>query len=165
MNKISKHVIKDVINSILKLAVSVLIIIGSLIAFKAFITDEVVRIANEDKFLNNLASRINPYIIFDSNESYLYDGGALKYIEDIKVIHGKHHTFSQEFNKIVSPIKIIVKTNKILSFEPQISCLNGESEGLINIKRGMHMSWIFNLENWLSNNPGGIDTFRVDLIP
>jgi hypothetical protein len=144
-------------------------LIGTLVALllaffliRTEVRSEVKTITGNDEFLNNLASKINPYLIFDSNESYLYDGGALKYIEDIDVIMGLHPQYD---TTTIAPVKIILTANRVFPFEPQISCLDGEDEGLINVSRGKHTTWIFDLKGWLSDYPGGIDTFRVDLIP
>jgi hypothetical protein len=138
-------------------------LIASLFGILLFIYQSVNIITNNDKFLNKLASKINPYIIFDSNERYLKDGGAMEYLkDDIKVIKGLHPDYN---DSLKAPVQIVIRTRKLLSFEPQINCLDGENEELIKVKRGKNTTWVFDLSGWLSNNPGGIDTFRVELIP
>jgi hypothetical protein len=146
-----------------KTVVIILGVLASMTAILLFIYKSVDIITNNDKFLNKLASKINPYIIFDSNERYLKDGGAMEYLkDDIKVIKGFHPDFD---DSLKAPVQIIIRTKKLLSFEPQINCLDGENEELIKVRRGKNTIWIFDLSGWLSNNPGGIDTFRVELIP
>lgn len=157
MSKNIKNMINEWLNSIIKLAFSILLIIGAIWGFKGFILQEVNNITNNDAFLDDLASKINPYLIFDSNESYLYDGGALKYIDNIEVIQGIHPRLD---DSTISPVKIIVTANRVFPFEPQLSYLNGD--GVIKKgKRGKQMIWIYNID-WASV---GIDTFRIDLIP
>jgi hypothetical protein len=161
MTKFSPTFIKEAINGIFKLAIAVLAIFVSISTFKTIIHDEVNDFSTDDQFLRSLASQINPFLIFDSNESYLYDGGAQKYIDDIKVNTGKHSKYGNR----IAPIEIIITTNKVFTYEPQLSCLDAGGERLTKVKRGKKTSWIFNLENWLSSSSGEIDTFRIDILP
>ena len=147
----------------LKTVVTVVGVLASMTAILLFIYSSVNILTNNDKFLNKLASKTNPYIIFDSNESYLRDRGVKKYLkEDIKVVKGIHTITG---DSIIAPTKIIIRTKNVLTFEPQISCLDGDNEDLIKVRRGKNTTWIFDLTGWLSNNPGGIDTFKVEIIP
>jgi hypothetical protein len=40
---------------------------------------------NNETYMNKIISNLRPYAIFDQNESILADGGAMEYINNIKV--------------------------------------------------------------------------------
>lgn len=130
-------------------------------AIRSEVKSEIKSITSDEEFLKDLASKINPYMIFDEDGCYLVDGGAYKYIDDIIIEKGD----LLGENNVKAPVKIIIKANQILSFAPQLRCIDSGDEYDIDVKQGEKNSWVFDLQLFGYNIPRRVNKFRIDIIP
>jgi hypothetical protein len=79
-------------------------------------------------------------VIFDQNETVLTDGGAMQYIDEIKV-SGEIVTLS--FGEVKRPKEIVISPKKFLTPEPSLQSFDESYE--INAKRGRKFDVIYEL--------------------
>lgn len=88
---------------------------------------------NDPEFMNKIAKDLRPAVVFDQNEAIIHDAGAMKYIENIKVVTG-----DREIKRIIISPRIS------LSAAPLLEPIDSNFE--IHIKRGKQYDWIYELK-------------------
>jgi len=139
-------------------------IITLLIGFYAlnyYIENIVVRKLNDPDFVNKISEKFKrPIVIFDHNSSILIDNGAMKFIDNIKVV-------LNDQNK--QPEKIIVSPNRHLNIAPLLESL--DDDFVIESKRGNKFDWVYELSSIdhmvleSSAEPKELKRFRLEIIP
>ena len=106
------------------------------------------------EFIQEIASYVRPSVIFDSQESIEIDLGAMKFIEEIKVVPSDDSRFPQ---------KIIISPKKYLAHAPSLDFLD-QVEFHMNVERGKKYDWVYHLT--LSRNPTNIEKsrFRLEIL-
>ncbi len=113
---------------------------------------------NNLNFVNKIAEKTKrPIVIFDQHRSVHVDSGAMKFIDDIKVVmEGKE------------PKRIIISPNRHLNVEPILESL--DANYVIEAKRGTKFDWIYELSPIISittessAKPKEIKRFRLEII-
>ena len=154
--------IKKALMVTLEIVVLIITIFLAIYAIRGEVRSEVKRITSEKEFLEQLSSKINPYIIFDENNSILVDMGGSVYIDDIIV--KKELYWVKEMGQV--PAKVTIIPNQLLRTAPILRCIDTGYEYVISEKRGEKFTWEYKL--FLSGLPSGPrknNIFRVDIIP
>jgi len=133
-------------------AISILVaIVAGYNAFESRLDKKIEEKINDPQFIETLSANLRPYLIFDNKEIILFDRGALKYIEEIKVVH---------FRNI--PDTIIVTPKNFLPTAPLIEPL-GPTGFEITAERGKNLTWVYKLE-WQSTSSGLTEKFRLEIL-
>ena len=143
---------------------SVLGVIAVVMTINLTVRSEVNRITNNDEFLDELISKIQPYIIFDENESILIDRGGNKYIESIKIEKGIPKDMAGK-DKPLLPFKVIITPKQLLSIAPLLQCIDEGAYSIKKVERGKGYTWIYYLQWENLVFPKRINKFRLDIIP
>ena len=138
-------------------------IIGSTTMYFTLVT-QINRIVeqklNDERYMNRIISSLRPYVVFDQNESILLDGGAMEYIDTIKV-NGEIANLSVGEVKI--PKQIIISPKKFLAPEPSLQSFDQPYQ--ISLKRGHKFDIIYELRGMgLVMNESTQYRFRIDII-
>jgi len=139
---------------ILQAIVVIASLIGAFYGLNSYIDTKIEKIVDDERFLNNIASRVSPYIIFDSNGSILLDGGGLQYIEKINIL--------PEDDNIKQP-KIIVTPKKYMNHAPLLTCMKLVHYAL-SIKRGKNTDWEYTLGYVIKPQVFPSEHFRLEII-
>lgn len=144
-----------------KIVVAIITVLIGVYALNNHIENIVERKINDPEFANKISEKVKrPIVIFDQNGSILVNNGAMKFIDDIKVL-------SNDQNK--QPEKIIVSPNIHLNTSPVLESL--DDDFVIVSNRGNKFDWIYELGsiNHLvlesSSKPKKIKRFRLEIIP
>ncbi|MEA2076957.1 MAG: hypothetical protein U9O95_02955 [Candidatus Marinimicrobia bacterium] len=160
--KLNKDFFKLVFTIVVTIVTLFGAIIGVIFLINGQVKEQVKRIASSDQFLEELSSKINPYMIFNENNSILVDMGGGKYINEIIV--EKDTFWAEEVGEITNKITII--PNQLLSTAPLLKCIDSGDTYTIKVERGPKFNWIYTLD--LSGDmifPRPINKFRIDIIP
>jgi hypothetical protein len=135
-------------------------VIGIIFLINTQVTKQVERIASSEEFLNNLSSKINPFMIFDENNSIIVDRSG-DYIDSIFVITDD---FIPNKNIDKVPVKIKITPSIHLPNAPMLQCLDVGDDYKITSKRGKKYNWIYELEAINIAEDSTINKFRIDII-
>ena len=116
------------------LALIMAIIVG-LYALPKFIDSRINSAINDEEFVRKIASHVRPYIIFDTNETILVDGGAMQYLQGSPKIRFADKDLEGDFQIIVTP-------KDYLSQAPLIESLC-TCEFIDSSQRGKGLEWIY----------------------
>jgi len=115
---------------------------------------------NDEQYMSKVLSNLRPYVIFDQNESILIDGGAMAYIDSIKV-NGEMQNLS--VGEVKVPKEIIISPKKFLAPEPSLQSYDDSYE--IHSKRGHKFDIIYELRGTgYVMNESTQYRFRIDII-
>ena len=133
-------------------AISILVaIVAGYNALESRLDKKIEEKINDPQFIETLSANLRPYLIFDNKEIIFFDRGALKYIEEIKVVH-LHNI----------PDTIIVTPKNFLPTAPLIEPL-GPTGFEITAERGKNLTWVYKLE-WQSTSAGLTEKFRLEIL-
>jgi len=140
--------------SILKTCATVLAVILTLFAIQQYIGYLVDKKVHEENFIDNIASRVRPFVIFDQNGSILAEKGARKFIDKIEVERNK---------KDGVPISVKVAFTKAFGVVPVLECL--DDIFVITYRRGTMYEIIYGLGrvNFLTFHGATISNWRFRL--
>ena len=110
-------------------------IIVALIVFDTYIYDRIDKKINDESYLSKISKTMRPYLIFDENEKYIYDHGALDHIENIEIVK---HTDKDE----ILVEKIILTLKKYYQTAPLIECI-GPLSYSFKSEKGSKTTWIY----------------------
>lgn len=122
--------------TIVKAFLGILAIIGTVFGLDAYVNHKIDRRVSDEAYLKRLAERIRPSVIFDANESIIYDGGGMRHLESLTVQAGS------ETND--PPFTIVVTPKKHLAYAPLIDAL-GVNAFSVDSSRGRGNEWIVTL--------------------
>ena len=107
------------------------------------------------EFLQKVATRVRPSIIFDSNGTILSDVGGMELVEKFEVINEKSSLIPQ---------KVILTPKKLLSYMPVLTSL-GEVQVNIFSKRGKGLSIEYEFGGTsISESGHDVSRYRLDFI-
>jgi hypothetical protein len=129
--------------------------IGLIVTLIYFIDFMVERKVSSVEFLNQVASRIRPSLIFDGNGSILADMGAGKVIRKIEIKNDE--VLTNNYNIVITPIEH-------LNYPPIIESIDTFVYQQSS-KRGTGNTWVYYLKN-ISSPSQKISTpkFRLEII-
>lgn len=143
----------------MKTFASILSAIAALVAIILFVNwlnnhidERVTQQTSSDEFINKLSENIKPYVLFNQNGTILYDGGAMKYIDSIKL-----DTTGSGTDVFV--MKVTIKPKQFMKIVPFLECID-YPEHTFRSKRGNGFDIIYNLIN---ANVAGLDEIRFRL--
>ncbi len=144
-----------------KIVAAIITLLIGLYALNYYIENIVVRKINDPEFVNKISEKVKrPIVIFDQNSSILVDNGAMKFIDNIKVVLN---------NQNKQPEKIIVSPSRHLNTAPVLESL--DNDFVIESKRGDKFDWIYELSSIdhmvleSSAEPKELKRFRLEIIP
>jgi len=146
---------------------SLSLIFGLGIAAYNLVDTRIEQAVNNEQFIRKVAANIRPYVIFDVNESILVDGGAMQYLEQIRVeITGETWKNAKPEKKDVYNLEIIVIPKSYLAHAPLIEPLSGLRDIIIyDGERSTGYQWTYEV---LIRPPygGDINTqkFRLEVL-
>jgi hypothetical protein len=105
--------------------ITILTLIVTLFALQYYLDYLVNKKVHEENFIDNVASRVRPFVIFDQNGSILAEKGARKFINQIEVERSK---------KGGIPTRIKVDFTQAFGVVPILECL--DDRFVITHKRG-----------------------------
>jgi hypothetical protein len=146
---------------------SLSLIFGLGIAVYNLVDTRIEQAVNNEQFIRKVAANIRPYVIFDVNESILVDGGAMQYLEQIRVeITGETWKNAKPEKKDVYNLEIIVIPKSYLAHAPLIEPLSGLRDIIIyDGERSTGYQWTYEV---LIRPPygGDINTqkFRLEVL-
>src|SRR3989338_3659750 len=128
---------------------------AAIYGFHAYVDSRVEKIANTREFIERVASRVRPSLIFDANESVMVDAGGLQYIDRVNVRKRKNGWL---------PIQIIVTPKHYMAQAPLLTCLD-PIWFKIKERRGQAVSWVYELD--ARGHMGGFEPirFRLEITP
>ncbi len=114
-------------------AIAILLTIGSLLwAMSNYLEHKIKTITNEDEFINKIASRVRPSMIFDDKGAIHVDQGAMQFLEKIEVDHNKGEDI----------VYINIFPKKHLAYAPLIQALPNNWGGIPTFERGKGHQWL-----------------------
>jgi len=144
-----------------KIVGAIITVLIGVYALNIYIENIVERKINDPEFANKISDKVKrPIVIFDQNCSILVNNGAMKFIDDIKVLSN---------DKNNQPVKIIVSPNIHLSTSPVLESL--DEDFVIESNRGNKFDWIYELGSInhmvleSSTKPKKLKRFRLEIIP
>lgn len=115
-----------------------IVIIGGIYGLSQYIDRRINKAINTTEFIQKIASHVRPYIIFDTNETILVDGGAMQYLQGSPKIRFAKKNLEGDFHVIVTP-------KDYLSQAPLIESLC-TCEFIDSSQRGKGLEWIYYME-------------------
>jgi len=145
---INTKVILTVISLILGLFLGV-------IGLESYIDGRIDKKIEDPNYLNRIATKLRPSIIFDSYGSIIADQGGMEYIDNIQV------TRNNEDPKFTAK-SIIITPKDFLAQQPLLTSLDQNNYSII-AKRGKKYDWNYNLSliSWTENTSS---VFRLEII-
>lgn len=150
--------VKSILYSISAIVGFIIVVVGALYACITYIESRIELAVNDEQFIRRVSSHVRPYVIFNANSSILAEGGAMQYIEDIKLVRN-------EDNKLT---EIIITPKEHLNIAPLLESL--DEEFAITSKRGNKFQWIYEMGSINkiifedSAKHSGINRFRIEVI-
>jgi len=109
-----------------------------------FIDSRIEHATNDEQFIRRVSSHVRPYVIFDVNSSILVDGGAMQYLERLKVEDGTRDVATPQGIVVTPTLKIVVTPRRHLAYPPLLEKLGAGRLILTpNPKRGPGHEWIY----------------------
>lgn len=132
-------------------------IAATIYGFNAYVESRVEKVVSTKEFLNRVASRVRPALIFDADESILSDAGGLQHIERIEIQKSKNKNAG-------FPSRIILTPKHLMTEAPLLTCLD-PVWFKISTRRGKGLAWVYELEP--AGHMGGFDPirFRLEIAP
>lgn len=124
-------------NSLKKILVIIGVVAG-IYGFVQHIDSRIEYAVNDEQFIEKIASRVRPFVLFDENETIHVDGGAMQYLEKIEV---KQVVKNKKYNK---GLNIIITPKSHLAYAPVLE-ITTLSEYYVTCKRGSRHQWIYEL--------------------
>lgn len=130
-------------------------LVAAIYGFNAYIDSRVEKIISTTGFLEKVAARVRPSVIFDADERILTDAGGLQYLDRIEVPKNKQGVF---------PTQIIVTPKHLMPEAPLLTCLD-PIWFKITAHRGKAIAWVYELE--ARGHMGGFEPirFRLEIAP
>jgi hypothetical protein len=100
-----------------------LTIIGLVIAyfsFDSYITSKIDEGITDTKYIKELSKTLRPFLIFDNNEVIVYDHGARKFVDSVRIDYFAFYKETKESN-VGWPKEIMIYTNNILTTSPLLN--------------------------------------------
>jgi len=144
--------VQTVITSIITIGAVVVAIYG----LAAWIDSRVETLISDDNFIQKLSLNLRPFVIFDSNNSIVYDQGAMNYIDHIQV----DTTSDQNLGLVVQ--RIVISPNRFLATPPLLDCID-IAEHVYRPTRGKKFDWVYDLAYAGSSGPSLI-RFRLEIL-
>ena len=151
-----------------------MVIVGAIIAAIAAIAgvnscldSRIERVVNDEQFIRRISSQVRPYVIFDVNESILTDGGAMEYLEEIKVeVTGQAWENVKPEEVHDDQLEITITPKQYLAHAPLIESIGGPRNiDIYDGKRGTKYQWVYTV---LVRPPYGGDIktqkFRLEIL-
>lgn len=136
-------------------------IIVAIVSFNQCIDSRINSAMNDEGFIRKIASHVRPYIICDSNETILVDGGAMQYLQGPpKIIFNKKNP-EDGLLMVVTPKDYLHQAPLIDSL-----CL---CNFLISSQRGKGLEWNYDMEylggvqHW-EDDEKPVHKFRLEII-
>ena len=136
---------------IVKAIIALIVMVGTLYGVINYIDWRIEAKISESEYMNKIASKIRPSIIFNSKGS-ITDLGGMQYIEKIKVEPGN----------IPIPKKVIVTPKKYMPNAPIITPINSATFS-VHEERGVNFNWEYTFEGGFSTGDD-IIRFRLEII-
>lgn len=135
--------------------VTLIAIIGGTFGIWQFIDWRIDQVVKSDDYIEDIALKVRPFLIFDAEETIHDDKGAGEYITNISVILDSSKNY---------PKKILINPKKHLPNAPIIEALGSEIVDFYS-KRGKGNQWQFDVDLTASldsiKNP---PKFRLEII-
>lgn len=128
------------VSKTLRVALVIISIVGAIYGFGKYIDGRIERAVRDEEFIKKVASRVRPYVIFDASEVIHVDGGAMEYINGIKV----DERLLRPWAKMLEPMTIIVTPKQHLKYGPLLEHL-GIYDFYVSSKRGKRHEWVYKL--------------------
>jgi hypothetical protein len=137
--------------AITTIAAIVIVIYGA----TAWIDFRVETKISDDAFIQKLSRNLRPFVIFDSNNSIVYDQGAMDYIDHI-------HADTAMIDGCPVVRKITVSPKQFLVTPPLLDCIDLKDH-IYRPVRGQKFDWIYELTNENEFGPSVI-RFRMEVL-
>ena len=111
---------------------------------------------SSEKTINAMSANIRPYVLFDQNPTILYDGGAMKYIDSLKVKVTFDTVDSHPYPMVH---QVIIKPKQFMKIFPLLECIDITEHTYVP-RRGIGYEITYDLINM---NVGGLKEIRFRL--
>ena len=146
----------DTTKSLIKSFVWILGIFVIFITINGYINHKIDKRMNSPEFINEIAKKIRPMVIFDGNNVIDKDMGAMKFIEKIEVIK------TEPLSPINQDYKIIITPKEHLPYAPLIETINAYGF-IIKSNRGKGHRWEYELDNY-SQSDRDPPKFKLEIL-
>jgi hypothetical protein len=131
-------------------------LIGTIYGFTAFVDARIERITSGDAFMDKVASRVRPSVVFNQRGSILADMGAMDVIENITLTN----------YSTALPGTIIITPKRFLAHAPILSTIDPFTLNVLE-ERGNKFDWIYHIgyvsASW-NKDPFSSIRFRLEIV-
>jgi hypothetical protein len=140
---------------------TVIILATGLVAiygFSSFIDSRIEKAVTSSEFMNKVAKRVRPSVIFDDKGTIYYDSGAMQFLEDLKV------NFKPTATNQIGDFIIEVIPKEHLAYPPLLEAVT-DNDIFYESKRGEKHKWLIegSVTSYRTNDKGEKHELRLRL--